>query len=191
MARIEPVYRRDHQGTFPATSGGLADPVPRLSKRDRVRVSGLHRPTMRTETPNGQHGNQRTRSPRTGDHNSHRGRWAGRFKVSGSPHDPKGQLVSAFADIVVSAFIDFPGQHLLTLSRKDIQNSDSLFFGTAEPLSECPIQNRTAKRLTAAVRNRREETPVQRFRFTRHTEAEPVKTETFFDATERFCKRVN
>ena len=154
MERTESVYRRDNEGPFPATSGSLVDVVSGFPERRCVSVPSLHRRTLRTATPNGQHSNCRTRSPRTGDHNSHRGRWAGRFKVSGSPHVPKGQLVSAFAHIVVSAFIDFPGQHLLTLSRKDIQKSDSLFYELRNHPSGHPKPEPNATSLTAGVRNR-------------------------------------
>ena len=152
MERTEPVYRRDTERTFPATSGRLALPVSRLPERGGVSLSSLHRRTLRIETPNGQHNDCRTRSPRTGDHNSYRGSRPGRLKVSGSSHDSEGQIVSAFPDIVVSAFVEIPGQHLLTLSRKDIQKRNSLFFGTAESLSVYPNPERTPQRLTAGVR---------------------------------------
>jgi hypothetical protein len=156
MERSESVYRRDHERTFPATSGGLALPVSRLQKRGGVSLSGLHCRTMRTETTNGQHNHFRTRIPRNGDHDSRRGSRSGSLEVSGSKHDSAGEIVSAFADIVVSAFVEIPGQHLLTLSRKDIQKGNSLFWRTAESLFllSAHIQKRTAKRLTAAVRNR-------------------------------------
>lgn len=42
--------------------------------------------------------------------------------------------MSAFADIVVSAFVEIPGQHLLTLSRKDIQKGDSLVLANCGTL---------------------------------------------------------
>jgi hypothetical protein len=132
MERIESVYRRDDERTFPATSGGLADTFPGFSERRGFSLSGLHCRTLRTETPNSQHNDFRTRSPRNGDHDSRRGSGPGSVEVSGSTHGSAAEVVSAFADIVVSAFVEIPGQHLLTLSRKDIQKGDSLFFGTAE-----------------------------------------------------------
>ena len=161
MAPSEPVYRHYNAGSETATSGGLVDAVPGFPERRGFCLSGLHCRTMRTATPNGQHSNRRTRSPRIGEHDSYRGSRPGRLEVSGSPHDSKGQIVSAFADIVVSAFVDFPGQHLLTLSIKDIQKRIFLILSNDEsPLPSAHFQNRTAKRLTAAVRNRSTRNPI-------------------------------
>ena len=62
--------------------------------------------------------------------------------------------MSASGDIVMSANDEIPGQHLLTLSRKDIQKGDSLVLANCGTLlPDILNQNRTAKRLTAAVRN--------------------------------------
>ena len=62
--------------------------------------------------------------------------------------------MSANGDIVMSANDEIPGQHLLTLSRKDIQKGDSLVLANCGTLlPDILNQNRTAKRLTAAVRN--------------------------------------
>ena len=155
MARIEPVYRHHDERPGTATSSCLDHAVSGLPQRRGICLSGLHRRSLRTETPHGQYDNRRTRSPRTGDDDSQRRRGPWRFEVPGSKHHSTPKVVSAFADIVVSANDEIPGQHLLTLSRKDIQKGESLFWRTAESLSSvCPIQNRTPKRLTAGVLNR-------------------------------------
>ena len=141
MARIERVYRRDDAGSFTATSDSMADIVSRFPERGGVSLSELHRRTLRVATADGQFCNCRTRSYRAGDHNSHRGRWAWRFQIPGSKHGSTRQVVSAAADIVVSAADGFPGQLQLTLSIKDIQKSVSLFCGTTLP--DILTQNRT------------------------------------------------
>ena len=144
MARTEPVYRHHNERSFAATSSGLVDAVSGLPQRRGVCLSGLYRRTLRAETPNGQHCNCRTRSPRIGDHNSHGRRGAWRLEVPSSKHHSAGQVMSAAADIVVSAADEIPGQLQLTLSRKDTQKSESLFWRTAESLpsvSPYPEQN--------------------------------------------------
>ena len=139
MERTERVYRHHDERSASAPSGGLALPVSGLQKRRGGCLSGLHRRTMRVETPNGQRSNRRTRSPRTGDHDSHGWRGAWRLKIQGSKHQSPGQVVSAVADIVVSAADEIPGQLWLTLSRKDIQKREFLVLtNCGTPTSICP-----------------------------------------------------
>lgn len=190
MERIESVYRRDNERPETAPSGGMADAVPGFPERRCVSVPSLHRRTLRTATPNSQHCNYRTRSPRTGDHNSYRGRWAWRFKVPGSEHGSTPKLMSAFADIVVSANDEFAGQHLLTLSRKDIQKRESSFFGNSDtPVLSAQIQNRAAKRLTAGRSESQHKNQFNAPRPTLHTRSGIVDDWKFLYTTERFCTK--
>lgn len=133
MATAERVYRRDNAGSFTTTGGSLADTVPGFPEWRGFGLSELHRRSLRVATTDGQFGNFGTRSPRAGDDNSYRWRWTWRFQIPGSEHGSTRQVVSAAADIVVSAADEIPGQLQLTLSTKDIQKSVSLFCGTTLP----------------------------------------------------------
>ncbi len=153
MERTEPVYRHQSERFESAANGSLADSISRRSEGNCGHISNRHCQTFGTATPNGLHNNWRTREAGTDSNDSPGRTESGNVQVSDSEHHSTGLNVSAIADINVSANDRFIGQQLLTYPRRDPEEC-SLNFGSAETPFRLPIQNRTAKRLTAAVRNR-------------------------------------
>ena len=93
-------------------------PVSGFSQRDSNGRTIVHRNALWSGETDGQHDNRRTRSTRSGCHDSPGWHQPGSVQIPGLCGHQHGLNVSAFADINVSAFDAIAGQQGLTLSRR-------------------------------------------------------------------------
>lgn len=143
MARIEPVYRHHDAGSDTATSGSLACVVSGLPERNLDDIADRYCHTLRTATPDSQHNNRRTGETRFNPNHTP-GRVESRnVPLPDSKHHSRWLNMSAFADVNVSAFVEIPGQHLLTYPRRDPEEAIRILTNTANPILNTLNQNRT------------------------------------------------
>ena len=141
MATAEPVYRRDNAGSFPATSGSLACVVSGLPERNLDDIANGYRQTLRAASPDSQHNNRRTRKPRASENDAPGRAESRNVPLPNSKHHPDALNVSAFADVDVSAFVEIPGQHLLTYPRRDPEEAIRILGECRHPHLNTLTQN--------------------------------------------------
>lgn len=150
MARTKSVYRRYAAGSEPTTSGDLADAVPGLPERRCDDIANGYCQTLRAATPDSQHNNRRTGETRFSPNDAPGRAESRNVPLPNSEYRSDGLNVSAFADVNVSAFVEIPGQHLLTYPRR-IQNDAICILPNTAILILHPTQNGRLRLPAASV----------------------------------------